>query len=166
MIPSGARVIRETFDKKNRAFAVGTFFAGNKVGLTLGIPFASVVLVNWGWEWVFYTTGALGLLWVLWWSAVYRHARARGCAARRRASEDQMGDAAALSHHLGRDVRPGGLSLHLLRLRDLAARLSGASARDVGADDRLGRHAALPHRHHLRDPRRLDGRSADSPGRA
>ena len=72
MIPSGARVIRETFDKKHRAAAVGTFFAGNKVGLTLGIPFASVVLVNWGWEWVFYTTGALGLIWVVWWLAVYR----------------------------------------------------------------------------------------------
>ena len=26
MIPSGSRVIRETFDKKHRAFAVGTFF--------------------------------------------------------------------------------------------------------------------------------------------
>jgi ACS family D-galactonate transporter-like MFS transporter len=72
MIPSGSRVIRETFGKKNRAFAVGTFFAGNKVGLTLGIPFASIVLVHWGWQWVFYTTGALGLLWVLWWSTVYR----------------------------------------------------------------------------------------------
>ncbi len=72
MIPSGARVIRETFDKKNRAFAVGTFFAGNKIGLTIGIPFASVVLVNWGWEWVFYTTGALGLLWIVWWLAIYR----------------------------------------------------------------------------------------------
>jgi MFS transporter, ACS family, D-galactonate transporter len=72
MIPSGARVIRETFDKKHRAFAVGTFFAGNKVGLTLGIPFASLVLVNWGWEWVFYTTGALGLAWIVWWLRVYR----------------------------------------------------------------------------------------------
>ncbi len=72
LIPSGARVIGETFDKKNRAFAVGTFFAGNKIGLTLGIPFASLVLVKWGWEWVFYTTGALGLVWVLWWSVVYR----------------------------------------------------------------------------------------------
>ena len=72
MIPSGSRVIRETFDKKHRAFAVGTFFAGNKIGLMLGIPFASLVLVRWGWEWVFYTTGALGFAWVLWWSAVYR----------------------------------------------------------------------------------------------
>jgi len=49
MIPSGSRVIRETFDKKHRAVAVGTFFAGNRMGLTLGIPLASVVLVNWGW---------------------------------------------------------------------------------------------------------------------
>jgi MFS transporter, ACS family, D-galactonate transporter len=72
MIPSGARVIRETFDKKNRAFAVGTFFAGNKIGLTLGVPFASIVLVNWGWAWVFYATGGLGLIWVLWWLAIYR----------------------------------------------------------------------------------------------
>ena len=72
MIPSGARVIRETFDKKHRALAVGTFFAGNKIGLTLGIPFASVVLVNWGWPWVFYITGSLGLIWIVWWLAVYR----------------------------------------------------------------------------------------------
>jgi len=72
MIPSGSRVIRETFDKKNRAFAVGTFFAGNKVGLTVGIPLATLLLVNWGWEWVFYITGALGFVWVLWWMAVYR----------------------------------------------------------------------------------------------
>ena len=72
MIPSGSRVIRETFDKKNRALAVGTFFAGNKIGLTVGIPFGSLVLVNWGWEWVFYSTGALGLIWILWWLPVYR----------------------------------------------------------------------------------------------
>ena len=72
MIPSGSRVIRDTFDAKHRAFAVGTFFAGNKIGLTLGIPLASVVLVRWGWEWVFYTTGSLGFVWMAWWLAVYR----------------------------------------------------------------------------------------------
>jgi ACS family D-galactonate transporter-like MFS transporter len=72
MIPSGARVIHETFDKKHRAAAVGTFFAGNKIGLSLGIPLASVILVNWGWPFVFYVTGALGLVWIAWWLAVYR----------------------------------------------------------------------------------------------
>jgi cyanate permease len=75
MIPSGSRVIRETFDKEHRAFAVGVFFAGNRIGLTLGIPLASVVLVNWGWGWVFYVTGALGLFWIVWWLAVYRSPR-------------------------------------------------------------------------------------------
>jgi MFS family permease len=92
MIPSGSRVIRETFDRKNRAFAVGTFFAGNKIGLTLGIPLASVVLVNWGWEWVFYTTGSLGFFWVAWWVAVYR------------SSPDDEGDRAQL-HEAQRRIR-------------------------------------------------------------
>lgn len=77
MIPSGARVIRETFDKKNRAAAVGTFFAGNKIGLTLGVPLTSLLLVQWGWPFVFYMTGALGLIWVLWWMAVYRAPKER-----------------------------------------------------------------------------------------
>jgi MFS family permease len=72
MIPSGSRVIRDAFDSKHRAFAVGIFFAGNRIGLTLGIPLASVLLVRWGWEWVFYTTGSLGVLWIAWWLAVYR----------------------------------------------------------------------------------------------
>lgn len=72
MIPSGARVIRETFDLKRRALVVGTFFAGNKVGLTLGIPLSAVLLHNWGWSAVFYITGGLGLLWLVWWLAIYR----------------------------------------------------------------------------------------------
>ena len=72
MIPSGSRVIRETFDKKHRAAAVGAFFAGNKVGLTLGIPLASFLIVNLGWPSVFLTTGALGFVWIALWLAAYR----------------------------------------------------------------------------------------------
>jgi MFS transporter, ACS family, D-galactonate transporter len=72
MIPSGSRVIRETFDKQHRAFAVGTFFAGNKVGLTLGIPLSAFVMARWGWSAVFYVTGSLGFFWLVWWLAVYR----------------------------------------------------------------------------------------------
>ena len=72
MIPSGSRVIRETFDKKHRALAVGTFFAGNKIGLTIGIPLATLLLVNLGWPFVFIVTGALGFVWIAWWLLVYR----------------------------------------------------------------------------------------------
>ena len=72
MIPSGSRVIRETFEKSARAGAVGTFFAGNKIGLTLGIPLASLLLVHLGWPFVFLVTGSLGFVWILWWLLVYR----------------------------------------------------------------------------------------------
>src|SRR5262249_57561116 len=67
MIPSGSRVIRETFDKKHRAFAVGTFFAGNKAALTLRIPLPSLLLVDLGWAWVFTVTGSFGFLWIACW---------------------------------------------------------------------------------------------------
>jgi len=72
MIPAGSRIIRETFDKKRRTIAVGMFFAGNKIGLWIGIPLASVVFAAWGWQWVFFITGSLGILWLVWWLIVYR----------------------------------------------------------------------------------------------
>jgi MFS family permease len=72
MIPSGSRVIRETFAKKDRAVAVGTFFAGNKIGLTLGVILASVLYRYFGWPAVFLVTGGLGFLWVASWVALYR----------------------------------------------------------------------------------------------
>ena len=72
MIPSGARVIRDTYAPERRAIVVGSYFAGNKLGLALGIPLSSVVLVSLGWQWVFYVTGALGAAWLVWWLCVYR----------------------------------------------------------------------------------------------
>ena len=72
MIPSGSRVIRETFDRKYRSAAIGTFFAGNKIGLTIGIPLSAMILAAWGWQWVFFITGSLGLIWMAWWISVYR----------------------------------------------------------------------------------------------
>lgn len=72
MIPSGSRVIREVFPKERRALVVGTFFAGNKVGLTLGIPMASFLFQLFGWQAVFYVTGGLGAIWLVWWLSVYR----------------------------------------------------------------------------------------------
>ena len=72
LIPAGPRIIFETFPKERRASVVGMFFAGNKIGLTLGIPLSAVVLHNWGLSWVFYITGALGFVWIAWFLATYR----------------------------------------------------------------------------------------------
>lgn len=74
MIPSAQRILLETFPKEKRASAVGIFFAGNKVGLAIGIPFATLILAKWGMPWVFYVTGAVGFLWMGWFVATYRGA--------------------------------------------------------------------------------------------
>jgi len=72
MIPAGQRVIFETFPKEKRSSVIATFFAGNKIGLALGIPFAAVLLHTWGLAWVFYVTGALGFVWIAWFLLSYR----------------------------------------------------------------------------------------------
>lgn len=72
MIPSGSRVIKETFPATKRGSAVSVFFAGNKVGLALGIPLAATILTLLGRPWVFYVTGLLGAVWLMWWLAIYR----------------------------------------------------------------------------------------------
>lgn len=72
MIPAGQQVIRESFPANQRTSAVGAFFAGNKVGLALGIPFAAIILANFGLPWVFYLTGLLGIVWLWLFLAVYR----------------------------------------------------------------------------------------------
>ena len=72
MIPAGQRVIRESFPVGERTRAVGAFFAGNKIGLALGIPFAALIFHALGLPWVFYLTGILGIVWLGLFLATYR----------------------------------------------------------------------------------------------
>ena len=72
MIPLASRVIKESFDLKQRGFAVSFFFAGNKVGLAVGIPLAAVLLTVLGRPWVFYATGLLGATCLVWWLLIYK----------------------------------------------------------------------------------------------
>src|ERR1700753_3307218 len=75
-IPSGSQVIRQSFDKTERGFAVSVQFSGNKIGLAVGIPLSAVLLSHFGRPSVFYMTGLLGALWVMGWLLVYRRSRA------------------------------------------------------------------------------------------
>jgi ACS family D-galactonate transporter-like MFS transporter len=71
-IPSGSQVIKQNFDKTERAFAVSVQFSGNKIGLAVGIPLSALMLSNFGRPSVFYMTGLLGAIWVLGWFLIYR----------------------------------------------------------------------------------------------
>ncbi len=71
-IPSASQVIKQNFDKTERAFAVSVQFSGNKIGLAVGIPLSAFLLSQFGRPSVFYMTGLLGAFWVLGWFVTYR----------------------------------------------------------------------------------------------
>ena len=71
--PAATRAVAEWFPVNERATAMGIINAGTAVGAIVAPPLIAVVLTNanWlgiaPWRWVFFLTGALGLLWTLWW---------------------------------------------------------------------------------------------------
>ncbi|HLX70018.1 MAG TPA: MFS transporter [Verrucomicrobiae bacterium] len=75
--PAATRAVAEWFPVKERASAMGIINAGTAVGAVIAPPLIAVVLTyaHWfglaPWRWVFFLTGALGLLWVIWWWQSY-----------------------------------------------------------------------------------------------
>src|SRR4051812_30330050 len=70
--PAAIKTVAEWFPKKERAFATGIFNSGSNVGAIvapLAVPF---IAVNYGWQWAFVITGALGFIWLACWLAFYR----------------------------------------------------------------------------------------------
>jgi ACS family hexuronate transporter-like MFS transporter len=75
--PAATRAVAEWFPVNDRATAMGIINAGTAVGAVIAPPLIAIVLTNanWlglaPWRWVFFLTGALGLLWTLWWWRSY-----------------------------------------------------------------------------------------------
>src|SRR5262245_33528586 len=75
--PAATRAVTEWFPVKERSTAMGVINAGTAVGAVIAPPgIAFVILhVHWlqlsSWRWVFFITGAAGLLWTVWWVKKY-----------------------------------------------------------------------------------------------
>src|SRR5688572_4731795 len=69
--PASIKTVAEWFPKKERAFATGIFNSGTNIGALLTPMIVPFIALNWGWEWAFIATGAVGILWVFWWLAAY-----------------------------------------------------------------------------------------------
>jgi ACS family hexuronate transporter-like MFS transporter len=75
--PAATRAVAEWFPVNDRATAMGIINAGTAVGAVIAPPLIAIVLTNanWlglaPWRWVFFLTGALGLLWTIWWWRSY-----------------------------------------------------------------------------------------------
>lgn len=70
--PASIKTVAEWFPKKERALATGIFNSGTNVGALAAPLIVPWIASHWGWEWAFVITGAIGMLWVAWWLAVYR----------------------------------------------------------------------------------------------
>ena len=75
--PAATRAVAEWFPVNDRATAMGIINGGTAVGAVIAPPLIALVLThcNWlglaPWRWVFFLTGALGLLWTIWWWCSY-----------------------------------------------------------------------------------------------
>jgi ACS family hexuronate transporter-like MFS transporter len=70
--PASIKVVAEWFPKKERALATGVFNAGSNVGAIVAPLAVPAIYVNWGWQWAFIATGAIGLVWLVFWLRAFR----------------------------------------------------------------------------------------------
>jgi ACS family hexuronate transporter-like MFS transporter len=71
--PAATRAMAEWFSPKERSAAMGIMNGGTAIGGIAAPPLIALILVYFrlNWRWVFFLTGALGLLWTIWWRLDY-----------------------------------------------------------------------------------------------
>ena len=65
--PAAVKAVAEWFPARERATAMGMVNGGSSVGAVIAPPVVALVLCYAQWPWVFYLSGAVGLLWTGWW---------------------------------------------------------------------------------------------------
>lgn len=70
--PASIKAVAEWFPKKERALATGIFNSGTNVGAIVTPLIVPWITLRFGWRMAFIGTGALGMIWIAVWLAVYR----------------------------------------------------------------------------------------------
>jgi ACS family hexuronate transporter-like MFS transporter len=69
--PAAVKTVAEWFPTRERALATGIFNAGTSVGVVLALLIVPFILTRFGWQAVFWITGALGFVWLIIWLIWY-----------------------------------------------------------------------------------------------
>jgi len=69
--PAAIKTTAEWFPKKERAFATGIFNSGTNIGAIIAPIVVPLIAVSLGWQWAFIITGAIGLIWLIFWKIMY-----------------------------------------------------------------------------------------------
>jgi MFS transporter, ACS family, hexuronate transporter len=73
--PAAVKAVREWFPVEQRAIGVGVFNTGSALGAAVAAPLAATLGVRFGWRTAFVVTGALGIVWLLFWLVLYQPPR-------------------------------------------------------------------------------------------
>ncbi|SFC16435.1 MFS transporter [Spirosoma endophyticum] len=69
--PAAVKTVAEWFPKKERGLATGLFNAGTSIGVVVAVIIVPWILNHFGWHEVFWITGALGFVWLIFWLIFY-----------------------------------------------------------------------------------------------
>lgn len=69
--PAAVKTVAEWFPQKERALATGLFNAGTSIGVVAALLIVPWILNNYGWQEVFWITGSLGFIWLIFWLIFY-----------------------------------------------------------------------------------------------
>ncbi len=69
--PAAIKATAEWFPKKERALATGIFNSGANVGAIVAPLSVPLIAEQWGWQWAFILTGAIGFIWLVLWFIYY-----------------------------------------------------------------------------------------------
>lgn len=70
--PAAVKAVAEWFPKNERGLATGIFNAGTSVGVVCALMIVPWILNRYGWQEVFWITGALGFVWLIFWMIFYQ----------------------------------------------------------------------------------------------
>ena len=69
--PAAMKTVSEWFPKKERALATGILNSGTSVGVVLALIIVPWILGKYSWHEVFWITGAIGFIWLIFWVLLY-----------------------------------------------------------------------------------------------
>ena len=72
VFPASIKAVADWFPKEERALATGIFNAGTSAGAMATPLMVPWITIHWGWRWAFLITGALGVVWLVFWLLLYR----------------------------------------------------------------------------------------------
>jgi sugar phosphate permease len=71
--PTGARVVRDWFNQRDRGLATGVFNCASSLGTAIAVPLLTYLMLSFGWRTMFVIMGVAGLIVAALWFLLYRN---------------------------------------------------------------------------------------------